>query len=149
MQRRWDPFASKATLGEFPRTFEELFRLGFGELPLRREGEDTWLPRLNVYETASGYEVEAEVPGCGPDEVEVRVAGAQLTIRGEFRLPASPPNAHLHLHERTHGPFQRSLTFPTPIRADTVQAETREGILRVRVDKRPGDETLTIDVQEA
>jgi len=91
-------------------------------------------PALNTWEDGNDAYVEAELPGLSMDEVEVLVAGNELTISGERKLPA-PGEATWHRRERTGGRFARTLTLPWPIDADKVEARLQDGVLTVRLPR--------------
>jgi HSP20 family protein len=40
-------------------------------------------------------------------------------------------------NERAYGRFERTFRFTTPVQADAVQAESRDGVLTIRVAKAP------------
>ena len=41
--------------------------------------------------------------------------------------------------ERRYGPFSRSLNLPSSVDADRVRAAYRNGVLEIKLPKRPGD----------
>ena len=95
-----------------------------------------WDPPIDVYETASGYVVTAEVPGLSRDQIELAVQDNRLNIRG-VRPAAGPETPRLHYHqvERGHGSFQRTFEFADPVDQDGITADLRDGVLTVTLPK--------------
>ena len=73
MQR--DPF------GALRQEINDLFS-SFSSFPSRTWSGDT-APRLDVSETDSELDIDAELPGVDEKDIEVTLAGDTLTIRGE------------------------------------------------------------------
>jgi HSP20 family protein len=96
-----------------------------------------WKPNVNICETESSYLVEAEIPGVEPGKIRVAVQNDILTIEGE-RIPDSsmPKTRYLHL-EIASGPFKREIQLPTSIDPAAIQAESKDGMLKVLIQKMP------------
>ena len=129
---RWDPFRELVNLREaMDRLFEEAF-----VLPRRPEAQGEIVYRLpvDVYETADEYVVEAVVPGIPVDKINIEFQNGALTISGEIPR-VEHEGATYHLQERWYGRFQRTLTFPTTVDADKIEATLENGVLRVHLPK--------------
>jgi HSP20 family protein len=132
--RRSDPLKDLLTLQEkMNRLFEE-------SLSRSRPGEafvalGSWSPSADVYETADAFVVQVELPGLGEDDVDVRVDGDELTLRGERRMagPARPES--FHRMERSYGLFSRTFKFPEDVDPARVTAQFRDGLLRLDLPK--------------
>ena len=127
-----EPFSSLR--GEINRLFEDFGRVPFGRLA----AFDSLEPSVNVGETDSTLEIEAELPGLDEKDVEVTVHGELLTIRGEKKEERDEKRKNYHLMERTYGSFSR--TIPLPFEADpgSVRAMFNKGVLKVTLSK-PSD----------
>jgi HSP20 family protein len=93
-----------------------------------------WSPSADVYATAEGYVLEIELPGLSRSSIDIQVDGRELTVRGE-RHPLGGRSATYHRLERHYGPFARSFRFDADVDADGIDAEVRDGVLRLTVPK--------------
>ena len=92
-------------------------------------------PPVNVWEDGDQVWLEAELPGLGLKDLEIYVTGGnQLTLKGQ-RKPASPEKGVLHRQERGFGSFVRTLTLPSPVDPDKVDARLENGVLEVKPAK--------------
>jgi HSP20 family protein len=97
-----------------------------------------WAPPVDLFETADHYQVIAEVPGLTREQIRVQVQNGILTIEGERSAACLPCEQH-HRVERGHGWFSRSFQLHEPIDSDGVNADLHDGVLTIRVSKRPQD----------
>jgi HSP20 family protein len=134
---RWDPFQDTVSLRDaMDRLFEESF-----VHPLGREAGNgnraASLP-VDLYETPEAVMVKTRLPGVNPEDVEVNVHGDTLTIKAELRSDAALDEAKnwaWHRHELYHGTVARSITLPTLIQPDKVEATFRNGELSLVLPK--------------
>lgn len=129
--------------------FEDLLRDAMSPL-LAMSGPDVTslriVPRLDVFETGDAYEVEAELPGCDLDQVRVTLTGDTLTIQGE-KLREPREGATFHVMERSFGTFMRTLSFPTMVDADAIEATGHDGVLLIRIPKAAETKPRRIEVK--
>lgn len=93
-----------------------------------------WEPPLDVLETDRAVVVVAALPGVPPNEVTVRIEGAELVLEGERRLPPSLRNAAIHRMELPLGRFARRVALPRGLyRSPSV--EVADGCLIVSLNK--------------
>jgi HSP20 family protein len=92
-------------------------------------------PLVNVTEDKDRFLVRAELPGIKPNELEISVAGNNLSISGERKLELQDAGAQYHRREREAGQFSRVISLPAPIDADKVEAHSAEGILTIVLPK--------------
>jgi HSP20 family protein len=90
---------------------------------------------LSVWEDAQQLYVEVDLPGLKPGDVEVTVNDGKLFIRGE-RVPAQREPACRH-DERSYGTFERIVALPETIDPSKVEANLRDGVLQLTLQKRP------------
>lgn len=147
----WRPFSP--LFQEFPSLFQSFFGndlrrfMGEGLPRLEPTGLTQWNPRVNVRETPENYVIEAEIPGCKPEEIKVTLTGDTLSIFGEKKAEQKRDDEQWHVWERSHGSFQRTFTFPSPVDEKSVSAETHDGVLTVTIKKTTKAPSRTIEVK--
>jgi len=68
----------------FQHEFDDLFeRFGFARRRLFKEEQSTSIrPPIESYVEGDDYKIRVELPGVDPKDVDIRVAGGVLTIKG-------------------------------------------------------------------
>ena len=122
---------------EVNRLIEDFFSLPDLWREWEREGGTGVMPAVDVHETEKDVLVEAELPGIDPKNVEVDIEGGVLHLRGERSHEEDRTTKGVHRIERWYGRFERYLPLPDTIDKDDVQADYKNGILTVRIGKRP------------
>ena len=90
---------------------------------------------LDVAENEEEFLVKASLPGINPDDLDITFSGKTLTIKGEYKAEEEKEDVHYHLRERRYGSFSRSLSLPTPIDADEIEAKYEAGVLTLHLPK--------------
>jgi HSP20 family protein len=103
-------------------------------------------PAADIVEDTDNYQFSFEMAGLKKDSVDVRVEDGHLIIEAERVRPELPKEAQVHLNERTYGPIRRSFKMPEDALTDGISASYRDGILEVRVPKKPETKPLRIKV---
>ncbi|MCI0341045.1 MAG: Hsp20/alpha crystallin family protein [Planctomycetales bacterium] len=96
----------------------------------------TWVPPLSVCETPETVVVTTEVPGVDKESLDISITGNQLVLKGEKREESDEKGKTWHHIERSYGAFARSVLLPAPVDPTAVEAETKDGVLTVTVQKR-------------
>jgi HSP20 family protein len=127
---------------DFDRVFDDFLSLG----PLYDEG---WTPRMEVTEDEKAIHVTAEMPGLSEKDINVTLEKNVLTISGEKNEEKKENNEkrNIVLSERRYGSFSRSIRVPQYVRADTVKAEFRNGVLTVELPKSEEARPRQIEVK--
>lgn len=103
-------------------------------------------PAINVWEADETFFAEAELPGMSLNDLELTVAGDELTLKGTRKEPQIG-EATYHRRERGFGEFMRTLRLPAEVEADKVEANLRDGILTIRLPKAPAARARKIEVK--
>ncbi len=96
----------------------------------------TWSPPVDIYETPVSFVLTAEVPGVKSSEIDIRVVGDTLILRGERRWERDVQGENFHRLESAYGKFERNFTLSERIDADQITAELQQGVLKVVLPKR-------------
>ena len=99
--------------------------------------ETAFAPALELFEGPERYRLTVELPGVDPASVELTLTDGELTLKGSKPASTVEGEGTWHLRETSWGEFERTFTFPTPVAADGVQAQSRHGVLTVTVAKAP------------
>jgi HSP20 family protein len=144
----WRPF--ERLFPELPRFFGELWK---DEMLNRMFGPENggkgWTPRVDLTETAEGYELKGELPGVKAEDIAITLTGDTLTIKGEKKTEAKKEEGNTRILERSYGSFARSFAFPAPVDPESVVAESKDGVLTVKVKKTAQEQAKTIKVKAA
>lgn len=96
---------------------------------------NVFAPRVSLIETTDAFLVRAEIPGMTADQLELSFEKDALLIKGEKARDPLPNEGRWLHEERAFGRFERTFRFTTPVDADSIQAETNNGILTIRILK--------------
>lgn len=96
------------------------------------------MPAVDVVEKENSFEITAELPGLDEKDVEVKLVGNSLVIKGEKRQEHKEEKDGYHLSERSFGSFQRSFALPDGVDREQIEAKFGKGVLRVSLPKHPG-----------
>jgi HSP20 family protein len=105
-----------------------------------------WAPALDVYEDKDNFVVQMELPGLKREDINVTLQDGVLVISGERRTEEKRNEGEIRRQERFYGKFQRTLSLPTPVAADKVKAQYKDGVLMVTVPKAEEAKPRKIDV---
>src|SRR6267143_4766791 len=139
---RYDPFR------DLFRLQDQLFKT-FGEAYAPREESGltgAWTPPVDVFEDADAITLKVELPEVDAKDVDIQVEANQLTVRGERKLEKADQRDGYHRIERTYGAFSRSFTLPNTVDAEHISAESKDGVLRVFLPKKPETKPRQIKV---
>ncbi|WP_299360493.1 Hsp20/alpha crystallin family protein [uncultured Paracoccus sp.] len=90
-------------------------------------------PAVDIHDRDDALEISAELPGVSQDNIDLRIEGDMLTIRGEKRKERKDEQARLI--ERSYGSFQRTIQLPFAPNANEVRASFTDGVLTVTLPK--------------
>jgi HSP20 family protein len=134
------------TLGRLNDLRDEIDRIF--EAPLARTSEFLgWAPAFDVYEEKDNFIVKAELPGLKKEDINVSLQDGSLIISGERKSETKSEGAEVYRAERYFGKFQRSVSLPTPVAANAVAAEYKDGILTVTLPKSEEAKPKQIEVK--
>jgi HSP20 family protein len=107
-----------------------------GDLGEAFEGT-AWSPAVDILETDSDLILRADLPGIDPKDVDVQFENGTLTLRGERKFESDAKEDNFRRVERVYGSFVRSFALPRTLDAEKVEAHYRNGVLEVKLPKRP------------
>ncbi len=99
-----------------------------------RRQHELW-PAIKVSENENALQVQAEVPGCKPENIDISVHGSTLTISGEKKHEEKKEEKGYYYNEQSYGSFRRDISLPSEVEPDKVDAKCSDGVLTVNVPK--------------
>ena len=125
--------------------FSRLFDVALTGRPAESFGD--WSPALDAFEDKDKYVVSLEVPGLKKEDLNVVVHDGVLTVSGERKSEKDVKEGTVHRTERIYGKFSRSVSLPSAVKADKVEAAYKDGILTVEVPKADEAKPKSIEVK--
>ncbi|HTN72686.1 MAG TPA: Hsp20/alpha crystallin family protein [Methylomirabilota bacterium] len=116
---------------EVERLFDEIIHRPWG---FCREVRG-WNPSVDLYETPEAFILEADLPAVKPEDVKVEVQDSDLVLQGWRSLEQKRTDGQFHTMERCSGHFVRRMKLPVSVDKDAIQAEFKDGVLRVVLPK--------------
>ncbi len=116
---------------EINSLFEGPLWAGYARTPQLFNG---WTPALDLYQDNDNVVAMVELPGLRKEDIEISLHDGTLTISGE-RKSEPREGEKPEKTERFVGRFRRSVTLPSRIDADKVNAGYKDGILTVTMPK--------------
>ena len=92
-------------------------------------------PPMNITQDNDNFYLRAEVPGIKPDELSISAVRNRLSLAGKREIQREHERVSYHRKERAEGSFNRTVTLPTEIDADKVDAKYADGILTLTLPK--------------
>jgi HSP20 family molecular chaperone IbpA len=101
-------------------------------------------PRVDVFEDETGLTLLADLPGVPKDKLAIDIDGDTLRIEGEVaaRRGAAPA---LH-SEFQAARYKRAFTLSRELDSARVQAESVNGVLKLRIPKRERPQPRKVDI---
>jgi HSP20 family protein len=128
--------------GEFDRLFNEM------AAPLLNAGSTFNAYPADLYETGEAVVLEMAVPGIRADDLDIRLEGRQLTIRGTIPNITDNQERRYWLQGIPRGEFSRSVTLPATVVIDQVQAKVTDGVLMLTMPKVPEAQAKRIAIAQ-
>lgn len=134
------PFVRRQTLNNWVYDFDRLFEPVVDQQFFRLQGD--------IHETDEHIMMSFDVPGIKEEDFKLAVDGETLTITGERkREDTGNSKDGIHYYGRSYGKFQRAFTLPETIDKTKIEADYRDGVLRVLLPKTEQKKPDVYDVK--
>ncbi len=123
---QWRPFRElEHVREEFERLMDRLAQDWSAPQP------DEFRPPMECFLEDSKMTVRMELPGVDPKDLEVDLSGNRLTIRAP-REEKNPERTRRFIRrEMRYGTFERTMELPEGVKADSIRATYRDGVLEL------------------
>lgn len=92
-------------------------------------------PPMNITQDDDNFYVRAEVPGIKADEISISAVRNRISLSGKREIPTEHERVSYHRKERAEGSFNRTVTLPSEVDAQHVEARYADGILALTLPK--------------
>ena len=146
---RWSPWKE---LEDMEKRLSTIF--GRGAMPPSGEKKEAisvaeWSPLVDITEDDKEYSIKAEIPEIKKEDIKINVHDDVLSISGERKYEKEEKGKKYHRVERAYGSFMRSFTLPEDADGSKVNAEYKDGVLKVHLLKSEKAKPKTIEVKVA
>jgi HSP20 family protein len=118
------------------------FRTNFNDLFWRPNSslfntfEDDRTPMMDVADLGNTYEMKVEMPGIPKEKINIDVSPTHIEISAKHETEEDEKDKNWLRRERSSMSFYRSVEFPEKIKTDTVEAEFKDGVLKLSLPKQ-------------
>ena len=138
---RWNPHR------EWVTPFDRMYNGSLIRNHPRWHESNHWNLALDVAENENGFLVKASIPGIDPEDLEITFSDSVFTFKGELQEEDNFEKDKYYLRERKHGSFMRSISLPSTIDGDNIEAQYRSGVLELHLPKREEARPKKIKIQ--
>ena len=110
--------------------------------------EPALMPPVDIVEDANGITVTADLPGVEPDDLAIRVDGRRLTLEAPLRLGEADSIAFVYSELRASR-YRRSFELSGELDTAAIQADLKDGVLKLRLPKTERAKPRRIEVRAA
>jgi HSP20 family protein len=119
-------------------------------MPSEAESElARWRPAMDVAENGDHLTLKVELPGMTEKDVTVRVDDGVIVIEGEKREEKEEEEGEYKWREMQYGSFYRRMALPSGTDTEHVNAEMKNGVLRVTLPKLEQAQGRRVEVKAA
>jgi HSP20 family protein len=133
----------------FPRQFDsvsremdQVFEHFFGN---GREGAPSWSAPASLWEEEGRWCIEVDMPGVKLENIDVTLEKNALKLTAERHGP-SEDRKYYH-QERGYGGIERLISLPETVDPEGIEAELKDGVLRLTLAKKPELQPKKIQVK--
>jgi HSP20 family protein len=130
------PYIRRTETPIVSRLFEDFFN----DFPLTGSLADTrenWNPAVDILEKDGNLILRAELPGMTEKQIELKLEGNSLTLKGERKMDAEDQKNNYHRVESFYGSFLRTFRLPDTVDMDKISADYKNGVLTVTLPQKP------------
>ena len=129
------PLIRRSEVPSTTRLFEDFF----SDFPFSGslfEDGDRWTPSVDIMEKEGNLILRAELPGLSEKQIELKLEGNTLTLKGERKMENEDKKGTYHRVESCYGSFTRSFRLPDTVDTDKIHADYKNGILTVTIPQK-------------
>lgn len=101
------------------------------------DAQPAFNPRVDVRDEREAVVLSAELPGVDKEDVNVEVHDGVITLSGKKERKEVSEQEGVYRAERVYGEFKRAFSLPDTVDASRIDAEFRNGVLKITLPKKP------------
>jgi HSP20 family protein len=138
---------------DFDQLFDQ-FRTNFDDMfwnpktSLANMGQRT--PPMDIADLGDKYEMHVEMPGIPKDDINIEVTPNGIEISAEHKKTEEDKDKNWLRQERSSVRYYRSLELPEELKTDKIDAELKDGILKIsmpKVEPKPEHKPRKINIK--
>ncbi len=130
----------------FPNLIEKFFGKKITDITKPGETVST-VPSVNISDAKKAFEVDVAVPGIDKKDINIEVQDNCLVISCEKQYDNEEKNKNWMRREYGYASFQRMFELPESADPDKIQANLKNGVLKVKVSKKEGFQSKTKQIE--
>lgn len=107
----------------------------FNDTGVKTRRNGSWYPAVDILNEDDNVVLNVELPGLNKDDISVKIEDRVLTIEGERNTDNEEKKNNYYRRERTYGSFKRSFHLGDDVLVDDVNADFKDGILKLTLKK--------------
>lgn len=111
-----------------------------------QENEPVLQPPVDICEDAEGITLWADMPGVSADRLNIQVDKDTLVIEGESRIDMPEGMKPLYADIRATR-YRRRFALSGELDTDSIDAALKDGVLHLRIHKKPESRPRKIEVR--
>ena len=126
--------------------FDDLLNESIGS-DLETLRKEVWSPAVDVKEQEDQYTITADLPGVDPKDIEVTAENGVLSIKGQRSEETEDKQENYTRRERSYGSYYRSFSLPDNTDTKKIEANVKDGVLVITLQKKAAEEAKRIKVK--
>lgn len=110
---------------------------------------DSHVFNIDIKENDSQVTLSAELPGVSKDDIDIDVTNGLLTITATKKSEQSAKGSNYTVQERRYGKLSRSFRLDHKYNTDSINAELKDGVLTVVLNKTDEAKRKRVEIKSA
>ena len=127
------------------RMFEDFFN-NWAVHAAQDQRNESFRPAVDILEKDNKVLMRCELPGVDEKDLDLKLDGRTLTIKGERKQESDASGLVYHQIESLYGAFSRSFDLPNSVDIEKISAAFKDGVLTITIPQRPEVQPRTITV---
>jgi HSP20 family protein len=102
-------------------------------------------PPINIFQQGHDFVAVIELPGVNKNDLQIEAKERSIRVWGKKTVKYDQ-EASVHRRERLSGAFDRTISLPLQIDANSIRAEYRDGVLALFIPRHESEKPRTITV---